>query len=550
MAGATTVPLLVALPLLLPALGSSAPIPAHVLTASTTSGSCSGYSSNTVPPDTIRVLVHNPAANPNGAIVGVQTVGFETYVENVLPNEWYPAWNAEALKAGAEAAKMYAWYWVIHWRGGTYTDPTTNQTQCYDVDDTTNYQVYKANTAVASTNAAVQATWYTEPVENGQVFEASYCSNMNCGYYTPTNPNAPNGSQDLCGTDPSGNPNTNGYEMSQYGSEACAQNGLNYQQILGVYYYVTRSNPELSFVTTTPPLPRLAAFQANNGQLWTMGSLGWKNWGVGMAPGTSPAFTMLPNGYELAFQAYGGQLWSAGNAGWVNWGVGVAPGTSPSVIALPKGGYEIAFQGYSGQLWTVGNAGWKDWGVGMAPGTSPSMIALPNGGYEIAFQAYGGGLWTVGTAGWTSWGVGMAANTSPAAIALPQGGFQVAFQAYGGPNGGDVWTVGNAGWTDWGPAMGNVGMAPGTSPSLVALPKGGFEVALQANGGDLWTVGTTGTTDWGLAMAPNSSPGITVQSDGTLLEAYNGSDGGLWTVSSGGYEWPLGMASSTSPAVR
>ena len=516
------------------------------VSASTSTTSCSGYTSNSVPPNTIRVLVHDSSGGAS-----VQVLGFENYVENVLPNEWYPSWNAESLKAGAMAAKMYAWYMELHWRGGELNnDPT----QCYDVDDTQAYQVYRANSAQASTTAAVQAIWYTNALENGKVFEASYCSNMNCSYYT-VNTGAPNNGQDLCGTDPSGNPNTNGLRMSQWGSQACAQKGLTYQQILGVYYYVTPSNPGLSFVTSTPPVPTLATFQADNGQLWTMGSLGWKNWGVGVAPGTSPTSMMLPGGgYELAFQANGGLLWTVGNAGWVNWGVGMAPGTSPSIMTLPKGGYEIAFQANGGALWTVGTAGWKNWGVGMAPGTSPSIMTLPNGGYEIAFQAYGGSLWTVGTAGWTNWGVGMAPASSPAAVGLPNGGYEIAFQAYGG----SLWTVGTAGWKNWGPGGGcstNSSspipcMAASTSPSIVALANSGFEVAMQASGGQLWTVGGTGTTNWGLAMAPQTSPSITVQPNGTLLEAYQGSDGGLWTVGSGGYAWSLGMAKSTSPMVR
>lgn len=516
---------------LLPALSRATSAPGDRMTYAATS-SCSGYTSNTVPPNTIRVLATDPS-NPTGPKT-VQVIGFETYVENVLPNEWIPTWNAEALKAGAMAAKSYAWYWVIHWRGGT------SNGQCYDVDDTTNYQVYKANSAQASTTAAVQATWYIDMLENGQIFEASYCSNMNCGFY----PGAPTSGQDGCGTDPSGSPNTTGLRMSQYGSQACAQQGLDFRQILGVYYYVpaTSTSPRVApaFVTTSPPLPTLAAFQADNGDLWTIGTAGWKDWGVGMQPGTSPATTAVPNGYEMAFQAYGGQLWTVGNAGWTAWGLGMAPGTSPSIMALPKG-FEVAFQSYSGHLWTVGNAGWKDWGVGMAPGTSPVMIALPNGGYEIAFQAYGGHLWTVGTAGWTDWGVGMAAGTSPAAIAFPQGGFEVGFQAHGG----HLWTVGNAGWTDWG-----LGMAAGSGPSLTVLPKGGFEVALQAYGGQLWTVGNNGTTNWGLAMAPGTSPAISVQPNGSLLEGYEGSNGTLWTVGSGGYDWQLGMAPSTSPTVR
>ena len=288
-------------------------------------------------------------------------------------------------------------------------------------------------------------------------------------------------------------------------------------------------------------VPYEAAFQSAGGQLWTIGSGGWTDWGLGLAPGTSPSLATWANGaYEVAFQGFDGQLWTVGSEGWTHWNLGLASGTSPSIVALPKGGYEVAFQAYGGQLWTVGTAGWTDWGLGLAPGTSPSIAALPNGGFEVAFQAYGGRLWTVGNAGWTASNLGMASGTSPSIAALPKGGYEVAFQAFGG----QLWTIGAAGWTAW-----NVGLVASTSPSLAALPTGGFEVAFQGFGGSLWTVGSSGWKNWNLTMASGTSPSIAVTSGGGLLEALQGADGNLATVGSGSYDWGLGMATGTSPSV-
>ena len=74
------------------------------------SSSCTKYTSQTVPPSTIKVFV--PSANPQ-----IQTIAFPTYVENVLPNEWIASWDGDALKAGAVTVKSYAWYWVAHFGG-------------------------------------------------------------------------------------------------------------------------------------------------------------------------------------------------------------------------------------------------------------------------------------------------------------------------------------------------------------------------------------------------------------------------------------------------
>ncbi len=247
------------------------------------------------------------------------------------------------------------------------------------------------------------------------------------------------------------------------------------------------------------PIAVETAFQANTGDLWTVGSAGNTDWHLGMKAGTSPSLASLPSGgFEVAFQANTSDLWTVGSAGNTDWHLGMMAGTSPSITALAGGGFEVAFQANTGSLWTVGNAGNTDWHLGMMTGTSPSITALAGGGFEVAFQANTGNLWTVGNAGTSDWRLGMLGGTSPSIAALPTGGFEAAFQA----NTGDLWTVGNAGNTDW-----HLGMRGGTSPSIAALPSGGFQVAFQANTSELWTVGSAGNTNWHLGMLAGTSPG-------------------------------------------
>jgi subtilisin family serine protease len=293
--------------------------------------------------------------------------------------------------------------------------------------------------------------------------------------------------------------------------------------------------------TPPPPPPYEVAFESNTGGLSTVGPAGWTNWGVGVAPGTSPSVARLSNGgYEIAFQASGGALWTVGSAGWTNWGVGMAPRTSPAIAPVGNGGFEVAFQAAGQALWTVGSAGWTNWGVGMAPGTSPAIAPVGNSGFEVAFQAAGQALWSVGSAGWTDWGVDVAPGTSPSISRVGTGGYEVAFQAAGQA----LWTVGSAGWTDWG-----VDVAPGTSPSVVQLSNGGYEVAFQAAGGSLWSVGSGGWNNWGVGVAAGTSPSVASLANNGYEIAFQGAAGNLWTVGAAGWtNWPLGMASGTSPA--
>ncbi|MEW6717205.1 MAG: LamG-like jellyroll fold domain-containing protein [Chloroflexota bacterium] len=121
-------------------------------------------STDLVLPEAIRIRVTGyPYCDLNRSYT-VTTVEFKYYVKHVLPNEWSATWHRESLRAGAIAAKTYAWYWIS--RGGKWSDA--------DVYDSTCDQVYNPAVAYQSTNAAVEDTWHWGFIRNGDLFQTSY----------------------------------------------------------------------------------------------------------------------------------------------------------------------------------------------------------------------------------------------------------------------------------------------------------------------------------------------------------------------------------------
>lgn len=115
-------------------------------------------------PGYIDVYITNPK---NGNIGSTAMPSFYYYVENVLPNEWGPAWTTESLRAGALAVKMYGWYAVYY--------PLASAVGC-DVYDDTRSQVYIVGTAVTKTTLAVNDTIGKglHRGDNGQLFLTEY----------------------------------------------------------------------------------------------------------------------------------------------------------------------------------------------------------------------------------------------------------------------------------------------------------------------------------------------------------------------------------------
>jgi peptidoglycan hydrolase-like amidase len=158
-------------------------------------------------PAVIRVAIR-AYNNPWGPILWVQTVGFQDYCANVLPNEWFPSWSPQALQAGAMAVKMFGWYHTQH--------PVTVDGFTFDVDNTTNFQEYKFLSGLPSTDQAVAAIWpYAYVGAQGQVYELPYRSGL---------PNEANWEFAASG------------KMAQWGSQYLAQSGFSYLRILRFYY--------------------------------------------------------------------------------------------------------------------------------------------------------------------------------------------------------------------------------------------------------------------------------------------------------------------------
>ncbi len=187
--------------------------------------SCSNWTSQTTAPPTIRVF--------RAATGAVETVDFKTYTKNVLSREWIGSWTAESLGSGALAVKHYAWYQILHWRGGV-----NSAGECFDLRDDTWDQVYDpSKTTWGSAAAAVDATWAMRVLKNGAIFPTYY------------NAGAVN---EACGA------NANGWKAYQWGTQACGLAGRTAAEIMLVYYYpnVTVTDAPAASPTASPtPTP-------------------------------------------------------------------------------------------------------------------------------------------------------------------------------------------------------------------------------------------------------------------------------------------------------
>jgi hypothetical protein len=193
----------------------------------TAASSCSSWTSQSDPPPTIRVFRH---------VTGeVETVDFRAYTKNVLSREWIGSWTTESLRSGALAVKHYAWYQVLHWRGGVNIAGA-----CFDLRDDTYDQVYDPTQATwSSAAAAVDATWGTRVLKDGSIFPTYY----NAGT-----------ANESCGA------NATGWKLWQWGSQACGLAGKTAAEIMLIYYYpsVTVSGapePSASPVPSANPSP-------------------------------------------------------------------------------------------------------------------------------------------------------------------------------------------------------------------------------------------------------------------------------------------------------
>jgi heat shock protein HspQ len=175
------------------------------------------------PPATIRVARTGVKlcadwVDQDRPVLWVETVPFDEYVRNVLPNEWYTNWDMEALQAGAMAIKHFAWYKILTQTRAPYGA---------DVVDNTCDQYYLPNSRNARTDAAVDATWGYVMHREGRLFPLHYLNSRERCEETTLQP---------C--------------MPQEGTQEDAQAGHDWQWMLYHYYA-----PDTIFLPEPPNEP-------------------------------------------------------------------------------------------------------------------------------------------------------------------------------------------------------------------------------------------------------------------------------------------------------
>jgi peptidoglycan hydrolase-like amidase len=180
-------------------------------------------SSLVVPPDHINVLLLD--GNNCGLLFGeapecfeVYSAPFLEYQKDTLPPEWWVNTAPEALKAGAMAIKMFAWYHHV-------SDPKFPTYGADLSDDSSTSQVYRYLSRSEPYNTAVNAVERIAMfAQNDSMFEPQYRDSYL-------------GDQTVAG------PRSGGI-MYQYGSHVLANQGYLYQDILRYYYLNSTSvNP-------------------------------------------------------------------------------------------------------------------------------------------------------------------------------------------------------------------------------------------------------------------------------------------------------------------
>ena len=162
---------------------------------------CTDWTSKTEPPPTIQVYRVSEGF--------VESVDFKDYVIRVVSREWNVDQRA-LRRAGAVAVKQYAWYHVLHYRGGKFDG------QCFDVKDSTADQLYAAKPLAQiprRVKRAVNFTWSWRLYRDGKFIMTGYRRGADVGC-------AENG----------------GYRLYVRSARKCAKHGWNAARILSVYY--------------------------------------------------------------------------------------------------------------------------------------------------------------------------------------------------------------------------------------------------------------------------------------------------------------------------
>lgn len=177
--------------------------------------------------------------NKNGKLTIINNVDIEDYIKGVLPSEMPPAWQSEALKAQAIAARSYA-----------LANLGKRAKFGYDLNDTPEDQAYGgASSETHKTNQLVEDTKGLVLIYDLKIIPAYYSASA--GGKTINASSAWGSDLPYIRSVPSydGNVKKNGHGvgMSQHGANNLAKQGYNAYQILQYFYKnvkFARINPE------------------------------------------------------------------------------------------------------------------------------------------------------------------------------------------------------------------------------------------------------------------------------------------------------------------
>ena len=361
-----------------PAHSSATTSQAGTLQSSPTFSSCSGEASNSVPPKVIKVFFTGQYNGVSGAGPGGQTQGFDFqyYVEHVLPFEWPNPSPTAAYQAGAIAIADYAWYYVNSGSKGAPSSLYPVPSACsFSVDDYSgDYQKFLpyASTTYATDSAVLTSANYVFQ-QGGAIqqtsFRAGY-SGMPCNYGAGTN------------------------TMYQYGTVSCANDGLNFEQIVENYFTngTFEADPAYTDMVATPSSNGYWITSAEGG-VFTFGNAGF--YGSLPSLGVQPAAPIVdmastPSGGGYWLVGADGGVYAFGNAGYYG-SEGGQKLNAPIVALVPTpdgGGYWLV--GADGGIFTFGDAGfYGSMGGKTLSGQIEGMASTPSGG----------GYWLVGSDG-------------------------------------------------------------------------------------------------------------------------------------------------------
>ncbi|HET9168417.1 MAG TPA: CHAP domain-containing protein [Actinospica sp.] len=249
----------------------------------------------------------------------------------------------------------------------------------------------------------------------------------------------------------------------------------------------------------------------------------------------------------------------------INFTVGFGPNP------LPSGGWEAMWLGADtqnpgGSLWLAPGSGNglsaaanDPQYLGVAKGTSPSMAVLPNGSWVAAWHGTdttnpSGSLWVATGTGNTLTAVGepgnlgVAAGSSPSIVAMPDNTWTVAWHGADTTNpGGSLWvaTGSGTGLDAAATSPGNLGVAANSSPSLIAMPNGTWTAAWHGAdtvtpSGSLWVATGNGTGLTAAATRPGNL-GVAADTSPSLVLMPNGTWTAAWhgadTITPNGSLW-------------